>query len=57
MDLFNEAVFVLNDAINSADKVNVLRGYRKEGVMQIHVLDLSTDYKLVNGEWQELPPF
>lgn len=46
-----------SDAISSADKVNVLRGYKREGVMHINILDLSTDYQLVNGEWQELPPF
>lgn len=58
MNLFIDSVFAMNEAVNnSLDKVNVLRGFQKEGVMHIHVLDLSVDYKLVNGEWQELPPF
>lgn len=45
------------DKLLNADKTNDLGTYTRDGITHIYVFGNSTEYKLVNGEWLEQPPF
>ena len=48
----------MNLANETLDKVGVVGNYTDgNGITHIHVLDLSKEYELIDGEWIEKAPF